>query len=77
VRLALANEAYWAMGDGVASADQIDLALRLGAAHPQGPIEWAVARGIDQVHAELRSLQAVEGDRFAPAPALAAAAADA
>ena len=58
VRLALANEAYWALGDGVAAADRIDLALRLGAAHPQGPIEWATARGVDRVREELRALEA-------------------
>jgi 3-hydroxybutyryl-CoA dehydrogenase len=74
VRLALANEAYWALGDGVATADRIDVALRLGAAHPQGPIEWAVARGLGEAHARLLALQAAEGDRFAPAPALTQAA---
>jgi 3-hydroxybutyryl-CoA dehydrogenase len=70
VRLALANEAYFALGDGVATADRIDLALRLGASHPQGPLEWAVAQGLDAVHAELQALEALEGERFAPAPAL-------
>ena len=74
IRLALANEAYWALGDGVAPADRIDLALRLGAAHPQGPIEWARARGLDRVHEELRALQASGGESFAPAPALVEAA---
>ncbi len=75
IRLALANEAYWALGDGVAPADRIDLALKLGAAHPQGPIEWATARGIDRVHEELRALEASAGAVFAPAPALVDAAA--
>ena len=75
VRLALANEAYFALGDGVATADRIDLALRLGAAHPQGPLEWAVAQGLDAVHAELKALEAAVGERFAPAPALVEAAA--
>ena len=75
VRLALANEAYFALGDGVATADRIDLALRLGAAHPQGPLEWAVAKGLDTVLDELRSLQAAVGERFTPAPALVEAAA--
>ena len=69
------NEAYFALGDGVATADRIDLALRLGAAHPQGPLEWAIAQGLDAVHAELKALEAAEGERFAPAPALVEAAA--
>ncbi|HEY6571386.1 MAG TPA: 3-hydroxyacyl-CoA dehydrogenase NAD-binding domain-containing protein [Candidatus Limnocylindrales bacterium] len=74
VRLALANEAYFALGDGVAAADRIDLALRLGAAHPQGPLEWAAAQGLADVRDELRELEAAEGACFAPAPALEAAA---
>lgn len=36
-------EAGRALADGVASADDIDLAMRLGAGHPWGPFEW-VAR---------------------------------
>ena len=70
VRLSLANEAFHAIGDGVAPADRIDVALRLGAAHPQGPVEWATARGLDRVEAELSGLAAAEGPRYAPAPAL-------
>jgi 3-hydroxybutyryl-CoA dehydrogenase len=71
VRLALANEAYFALGDGVATAERIDTALRLAAAHPEGPVEWAQARGRDRVRDELLALVATEGERFAPAPALA------
>ena len=74
VRLTLANEAYFALGDRVAAAGRIDLALRLGAAHPQGPLEWATAQGIRTVRDELRALEAAGGDCFAPAPALEAAA---
>ena len=70
VRLSLANEAFHAIGDGVAPADRIDVALRLGAAHPQGPVEWATARGLDRVEAELSVLATAEGPRYAPAPAL-------
>ena len=47
----------------------------LGAAHPQGPLEWAIAQGLDAVHAELKALEAAEGEQFAPAPALVEAAA--
>ena len=39
--LAIVNEAYRALGDGVATAADIDLALRLGAGHPIGPFERA------------------------------------
>lgn len=74
IRLALANEAYFALGDGVAAADRIDLALRLGAAHPEGPLEWAVAHGLASVRDELLALERAEGACFTPAPALQAAA---
>ncbi len=36
---AIATEAHLALADGVASEADIDLALRLGAAHPSGPFE--------------------------------------
>ena len=75
LRLSLANEAYLALGDGVATADRIDVALRMGAAHPQGPLEWAIAQGLDAVHAELRRWRPPRAAIFAPAPALVEAAA--
>ncbi len=41
IRSAVAAEAVLARDEGVASADDIDTALWLGAAHPQGPFAWA------------------------------------
>jgi len=41
IRTAIAEEAVLARDEGVASADDIDTALWLGAAHPQGPFAWA------------------------------------
>ena len=41
IRGAIAREAILARDAGVASEADIDLALRLGAAHPEGPFEWA------------------------------------
>src|SRR5690606_25620509 len=37
IELALANEAFHALAEGVASAEDIDRALELGANHPHGP----------------------------------------
>jgi 3-hydroxybutyryl-CoA dehydrogenase len=71
IELAIANEAYRARDDGVAGADEIDLALRLGAGHPAGPFErWADRGGADEVR---RRLKAYPGPRFVPAPGLSAA----
>jgi 3-hydroxybutyryl-CoA dehydrogenase len=73
--LAIVDEAYRALGDRVASPSDIDLALRLGAAHPRGPFEWvADLGGATVVLARLERWRAA-GPRFDPAPALVEAAA--
>jgi 3-hydroxybutyryl-CoA dehydrogenase len=72
--LAIVNEAYWALGDGVASVADIDLALRLGASHPSGPFERTAALGGPAaVLGRLESWQSA-GPRFTPAPSLIEAA---
>ena len=46
VRQAIAEEAVRALAEGVAADEAtIDLALELGAGHPQGPFAWARAHG--------------------------------
>ncbi|MHB8460702.1 MAG: 3-hydroxyacyl-CoA dehydrogenase [Candidatus Limnocylindrales bacterium] len=73
--LGIVNEAYRALGDGVASADRIDLALRLGARHPSGPFERVAALGGPvAVLGSLERLAVQVSDRFEPAPALRSAA---
>jgi 3-hydroxybutyryl-CoA dehydrogenase len=74
VRLAIANEAYRALGDGVATRDAIDLALRLGAGHPAGPFEWVEGVGGPATVLERLRALAGAGPRFEPAPALVVAA---
>ena len=44
---AIDAEAHRARGEAVATADDIDLAMRLGAGHPRGPFERAAAPTID------------------------------
>ena len=73
IQLAIANEAFHALSEGVATAEDIDRAMQLGANHPDGPIEWATALGLDRVRRRLEALVATEGDRFRPAPGIAAA----
>jgi 3-hydroxybutyryl-CoA dehydrogenase len=75
--LAVVNEAYRALDEGVAVAADIDTAMRLGAAHPRGPFE-EVARlgGRAAVVARLERLAAADptsGGRFVPARLLAEA----
>jgi 3-hydroxybutyryl-CoA dehydrogenase len=68
---ALANEAAFALADGTADEPTIDLAMRLGANYPHGPLAWArrigparVVRVMDHLHAELGE------DRYRTAPLL-------
>ncbi|NJD28686.1 MAG: 3-hydroxybutyryl-CoA dehydrogenase [Chloroflexi bacterium] len=68
--LAIVNEAYRALGDGIATADDIDRAMRLGASHPFGPFEWARGTGLDEVALMLDTLAAEDADTFRPALAL-------
>jgi 3-hydroxybutyryl-CoA dehydrogenase len=70
VTLAIVNEAYRALGDDVASADDIDLAMRLGAGHPFGPFEWARERGLAEVALGLDGLSDDDANTFRPALAL-------
>jgi 3-hydroxybutyryl-CoA dehydrogenase len=67
VILAIVNEAYRALGDRVASADDIDRAMRLGANHPFGPFEWARRNGIAEIAAMLDGLSDEDADTFRPA----------
>jgi len=67
VILAIVNEAYRALGDRVASAGDIDLAMKLGASHPFGPFEWAARTGLQEVALSLDGLSDEDADTFRPA----------
>jgi len=65
------NEAARSLEEGVASAAEIDIAMRLGVNYPQGPLRWADQIGLDEVLAVLDGLQRETGDdRYRPAPLL-------
>lgn len=65
------NEAARSLEEGAASADEIDVAMRLGVNYPQGPLKWADQIGLDEVLAVLEGLQRETGDdRYRPAPLL-------
>jgi 3-hydroxybutyryl-CoA dehydrogenase len=67
VTLAIVNEAYRALGDGVATEDDIDQAMRLGANHPFGPFEWTRRTGLHEVVVMLDALSDEDADTFRPA----------
>ncbi|HEX7226440.1 MAG TPA: 3-hydroxyacyl-CoA dehydrogenase family protein, partial [Candidatus Binatia bacterium] len=63
------NEAARSLEEGVAKADEIDVAMRLGVNYPMGPLRWADQIGLDEVLAVLEGLERETGDdRYRPAP---------
>lgn len=65
------NEAARSLDEGVAQAEEIDVAMRLGTNYPQGPLRWADEIGLDEVLAVVEGLQRETGeDRYRPAPLL-------
>jgi len=67
---ALANEAAWAVTNGVALPEDVDRAMELGTNYPRGPLAWARAIGIERIVAILENIRRHEGEAYAPAPLL-------
>lgn len=65
VMAVVVNEAAKLLEQGVASAREIDLAMRQGCAFPQGPFEWADATGLDVVLKALYTLEERTGSTLA------------
>jgi len=67
----LINEAVTALMEGVATAEDIDLAMKLGTNYPYGPLEWADLIGLDTVYGIMCGLFDEWGeDRYRPSPLL-------
>jgi 3-hydroxybutyryl-CoA dehydrogenase len=65
ILVTIINEAAHAFDEGVASADDINTAMRLGTSYPHGPLEWAARIGRDRCARLLEGLDAtVTDDRF-------------
>lgn len=71
VLMPLINEAIFALGEGVATMQDIDAGCRLGLNHPMGPITLADFIGLDTCLEIIRVLHGGTGDpKFRPAPLL-------
>ena len=66
----IANEACFALGEGVASADDINTAMCLGYNWPIGSLEWGERLGWARAFGVLEDLRELQGDAYRPAPAL-------
>jgi len=65
------NEAIFVYSEGIASPEDIDQAMVLGANHPMGPLALADLVGLDTLLAVLDGLQQELGeDKYRPAPLL-------
>lgn len=65
------NEAAFAIQEDVASAQDIDIAMKLGVNYPHGPIAWADSIGLRQVYAVLSALENdLKEDRYRVSPLL-------
>jgi 3-hydroxybutyryl-CoA dehydrogenase len=62
----IVNEALIAVAEEVASAEDVDTAMRLGANYPIGPIAWGREIGGARLTRILKRLAEAEGDAFAP-----------
>jgi 3-hydroxybutyryl-CoA dehydrogenase len=66
----IGNEAFYMLQEGVASAADIDKAMKLGLNHPMGPFELVDLVGLDTRLHILEYLHRSLGDKFRPCPLL-------
>jgi 3-hydroxybutyryl-CoA dehydrogenase len=66
----IGNEAFYMLQEGIASAQDIDKALKLGLNHPMGPFEMIDLVGLDTRLHILEYLHKTLGEKFRPAPLL-------
>ncbi len=66
----IGNEAFYMLQEGIASAEDIDKALKLGVNHPMGPFELVDLVGLDTRLHILEYLHKTLGEKYRPAPLL-------
>jgi 3-hydroxybutyryl-CoA dehydrogenase len=66
----IGNEAFYMLQEGIASAADIDKALKLGLNHPMGPFELVDLVGLDTRLHILEYLHRTLGEKYRPAPLL-------
>ncbi|MEQ7801736.1 3-hydroxybutyryl-CoA dehydrogenase [Pedobacter sp. ASV1-7] len=71
ILMPMINEAIYALYENVAGVEEIDTVMKLGMAHPMGPLQLADFIGLDVCLAILRVLQDGFGNpKYAPCPLL-------
>jgi 3-hydroxybutyryl-CoA dehydrogenase len=67
----IGNEAFYMLQEGIATAEDIDKAMKLGLNHPMGPFELVDLVGLDTRLHILEYLHKTLGEKFRPCPLLA------
>ena len=71
ILMPMINEAVYSLFEGVAGVEEIDVVMKLGMAHPMGPLQLADFIGLDVCLSILRVLQDGFGNpKYAPCPLL-------
>jgi 3-hydroxybutyryl-CoA dehydrogenase len=71
ILMPMINEAIFSLYEGVAGVQEIDTVMKLGMAHPMGPLQLADFIGLDTCHSILKVLQEGFGNpKYAPCPLL-------
>jgi 3-hydroxybutyryl-CoA dehydrogenase len=71
ILMPMINEAIYSLFEGVAGVEEIDTIMKLGMAHPMGPLRLADFIGLDTCHAILGVLHEGFGNpKYAPCPLL-------
>ncbi len=71
ILLPMINEAIYSLHEGVAGVEEIDTVMKLGMAHPMGPLQLADFIGLDVCLAILRVLhEGLGNQKYAPCPLL-------
>ena len=71
ILMPMINEAIYSLYEGVAGVEEIDNIMKLGMAHPMGPLQLADFIGLDVCHSILNMMQEGFGNpKYAPCPLL-------
>ena len=71
ILMPMINEAIYSLYEGVAGVEEIDTVMKLGMAHPMGPLQLADFIGLDVCHSILKVLHDGFGNpKYAPCPLL-------
>jgi 3-hydroxybutyryl-CoA dehydrogenase len=72
ILMPMINEAIYSLHEGVAGVEEIDTIMKLGMAHPMGPLQLADFIGLDVCQSILNVMQQGFGNpKYAPCPLLA------